>query len=172
MSNNISGRKKLWENNAEVILSKLTQKYNCAFITLGDPLIYSTCGYMLETLKKALPKDNIVLIPGITSFQAAASVSQTILADNDECLTIVPAFKKEIFSKKSLMPAGTTVLMKSFKTKNSIIEYIRSEKNIAESIYFSNLGLKEEKIVRELNAIEKLPEEYLSLFIIKKKKSY
>ena len=171
MKTDLKERKRAWGKNAEIILSKLKTGYDCAFITLGDPLIYSTCGYLLRRLKNELEPSRIEIVPGITSFQAAAAKTKTILADGEEKLLIIPAYKNEVFQDDLIKKSESVVLLKAYKTKNEIINKIISESETTENVYVSKLGLVEEIIERDLEKIKKLPNEYLSLFIIKQKNS-
>ena len=57
-----------WETNAARVLEVLDSGVDAAFVTLGDPLTYSTFGYLLKTLKRLCPEVRVVTIPGITSY--------------------------------------------------------------------------------------------------------
>ena len=167
MKTDLEERRKAWRKNAEIILLKLNAGFDCAFITLGDPLIYSTCGHLLKELKAELDISKIEIIPGITSFQAAAAKTQTILADDEEKLLIVPAYKNLILQDNLIQKVESVVLLKAYKTKDEIIKNIITESETTESVYVSKLGLADEVIERDFEKIKKLPNEYLSLFIIK-----
>ena len=41
--------------NAEAIIAELRAGHDCAFATLGDAMTYSTFGYVLEIIRKAIP---------------------------------------------------------------------------------------------------------------------
>ena len=45
-----------WEQNARRVLEVLATGSDAAFVTLGDPLTYSTFGYLLKTLKGLAPR--------------------------------------------------------------------------------------------------------------------
>ena len=64
---------------------------NAAFLTIGDPLVYSTFGYLLRTLREVAPHLPVAIVPGITSFQAAAARTGTVLCEGGEKLRILPA---------------------------------------------------------------------------------
>jgi len=49
-----------WERNARRVLEVLATGSDAAFVTLGDPLTYSTFGYLLKTLKRLDPGVSIV----------------------------------------------------------------------------------------------------------------
>ena len=68
---------KAWKDHALTIIKELKQGYNVAFITLGDPMTYSTYGYILKTIQTLAPHQPVISIPGITSYQASAACLNT-----------------------------------------------------------------------------------------------
>lgn len=169
MNIDLDDRKKAWKQNAEIILEKLKLGYDCAFITLGDPLIYSTCGYLIDEMEGILEQLNIEIISGITSFQAAAAKTKTVLVDGEEKLLIVPAYKNEVTQNEAIHNSETVVLLKAYKTKNDLIDNLILRYHINKSIYVSRQGLDGEIIEKDIERIKNLPNEYLSLFILKKR---
>jgi len=47
---------------------------DAAFVTLGDPCIYSTFGHLRRTLRDQYPDVNVEVVPGVSSMTAFASV--------------------------------------------------------------------------------------------------
>lgn len=80
------------ERNALMILEKLRQGKTVVFITLGDPMLYSTYIYLAEHLRES--GVDMETVPGITSFCAMAARSNRPLANGKESLLIVPVDKK------------------------------------------------------------------------------
>jgi precorrin-2/cobalt-factor-2 C20-methyltransferase len=158
-----------WLKNATLIADKLSLGFTCAFVTIGDPMLYSTCSYLFKELKKIIPKLPVELIPGISSFQALASKTHTPIAEDKESISIFPAFSEEIVEKIKSDQADTIIIMKPFRTRKDVLKLIK--RFDCSVIYGSKLCLRDEKIESSIKKIEKLPEEYLSLFIIKKRKS-
>ncbi len=74
--------------NAEAVLTCLHGGRHAAFITLGDPLIYSTFGHLLRELRARDDLAEVRIIPGITSFQAAAARMEQTLVEGDESLVV------------------------------------------------------------------------------------
>ncbi|SHE69401.1 precorrin-2/cobalt-factor-2 C20-methyltransferase [Ferrithrix thermotolerans DSM 19514] len=60
-----------------------------AFITLGDPNIYSTFGLMAKYLKAMDPALSIRSIPGVMAFQAVLSGHPMELTDEDDSLILL-----------------------------------------------------------------------------------
>lgn len=137
----------------------LQEGKNVAFITLGDPTVYSTCLYVHKRLKKQGLKTR--LIPGITSFCAAAARMDMGLVENREELHVIPA---SYGIEESLDMPGTKVLMKAGKKMPYVRQAIRERGLEAEMA--ENCGMATERIYRN---VEEIPDEagYYSLLIIK-----
>lgn len=82
-------RERALDENERVLRGFLNEGKKIAFITLGDPMTYSTFAYMAERLKDF----QIEIVPGINSFSAAAARLKLPLAEGDESLAVIPAFK-------------------------------------------------------------------------------
>ena len=67
--------RKLWVENAAIVATK-AKKGNVVFITLGDPMLYSTFLYLYECVKETYPEIELEIIPGVTSVTAAAASSK------------------------------------------------------------------------------------------------
>ena len=87
--------KEAWDNNARLTLEMLNSGKNAAFLTLGDPFVYSTFGYLMRTLKCLDPELSIQVTPGITSFQEAAARTGTMLCEGGQSLHILPGILDE-----------------------------------------------------------------------------
>lgn len=81
-------KRKFRAENARIIREKIEGGSDVAFLTLGDPMLYSTYLYLLEHLSDF--GIEIETVPGVTSFSAAGSRLNLPLAMEDETLCIVP----------------------------------------------------------------------------------
>lgn len=147
-------------DHAKVILES---GKNIAFITLGDPSVYSTCLYVHRRIQKLGYQTE--LIPGITSFCAAAARMNMGLVENQEELHIIPA-SYEI--EESLNFPGTKVLMKTGKKMAEVKNLLRQGEFEIKMV--ENCGMKNEKIYQSL---EEIPDSvgYYSLMIAKEGKA-
>ena len=80
-----------WDAAAARVAAVLTAGEDACFLTLGDPLLYSTYIYLLRALRKRLPDLKAVTVPGITAFGAAAALAEFPVGEGREPVTIVPA---------------------------------------------------------------------------------
>ena len=88
------------------IEEQLKKGRDVAFLTLGDPSVYSTYLYVRKKIEAR--GFQTVIIPGVPSFCAAAARLGTGLSENVEELHILPAS----YQIEEDFPAGTKVLMK------------------------------------------------------------
>jgi precorrin-2/cobalt-factor-2 C20-methyltransferase len=76
---------------ADRIVGHLDAGERVAFVTLGDPSIYSTFGSVADAVRARRPAVPIEVVPGIMAFQDLAARTATALVDGTEHLVLVPA---------------------------------------------------------------------------------
>ena len=153
--------RKFHRKAADTIGSLLDEGRNVAFLTLGDPTVYSTVMYV----HKFLTDDGhfTEVIPGITSFCAGAAALNITLCEKDEMLHIVPATFTDLKQLESL--PGTKVLMKSGKTIGKVIEEFRD----SNAMLVENATMKNQRIFKDLSEIKE-DTGYFSLVYLKDEK--
>lgn len=143
-------------SSAERISGILDEGKDVAFITLGDPAVYSSVMYVLERLRKKGYETEIV--PGITSFSAAAAALKMPLCERDEPLHIIPA-SYENTDLDDLY--GTKVYMKSGKGLPELRERLRGRN----AMMVENATMEDERIYGRLDDTEGMAG-YFSLVIV------
>ncbi|MBW2105041.1 MAG: precorrin-2 C(20)-methyltransferase [Deltaproteobacteria bacterium] len=158
-----------WEENARKVIDSVTKGLDVACITLGDPMTYSTFGYLMRTIKEKDPDIRIKIIPGITSYQAASASVGQVLVEGDESLTIVsgaPGAKK---LKDIIDHSDNIIMVKVYHHYKEIIRTLDELNLTSKAILVSHSGLDGEEIVHDLKKnIDKIPP-YLSILLIRKK---
>jgi precorrin-2/cobalt-factor-2 C20-methyltransferase len=76
---------------AERVVIALDAGERVAFVTLGDPNVYSTFSSLAEEVRARRPGVPVETVPGIMAFQDLAARAGTVLVDGDERLVLVPA---------------------------------------------------------------------------------
>lgn len=142
----------------KLIEEKINQGKDVAFLTIGDPFIYSTYIYLLEHMVKS--KYSVATVPGITSFCAAASLSNTPVVIGDEPLLILPSTKINTIKDEKYI-----VIMKIGKRIKEVIDFLE-EKDYS-YVYVKRAGRQGEKILRNKEEIV-ANEDYMSLIIARK----
>lgn len=168
MSNNFDERLARIEGHAERILSRLRSGEDAAFVTIGDPMTYSTCGYLLRALLRLEPALPHEIIPGVNSWSALAAKEAVPLVEDQAPLRIVPAAVAPGSAEldRLLAARGTTVLLKCYRTRDELVRQL-SERGF-HAVYGAGIGLEEEFVSDDPEAIAARPQEYLSMLIVRK----
>ncbi len=156
-----------WEENARLVLAELALGHDAAFLTLGDPLLYSTFAYLLRTLRRLAPEQPVTIVPGITSFQAAAAATETVLAESAQNLLILPGIREAGELRRSLEGADNAVILKAYTNFSAIREELRTLPTPTHCVFASKMGMKEQFITRSLDEAPDNPT-YLSLMLLTK----
>ena len=150
------------EAAAEQIMSILEQGKSIAFLTLGDPCVYSTYIYIHERVVAKGKEAEI--IPGIPSFCAVSAKLNEGLTEASEALHIIPASYEGI--EESMELKGTKVLMKSGKSIGKIKEMIQRQPGRWSAKMVERCGMEGERI---FNSAEEIDTEagYFSIVVVK-----
>lgn len=167
MTKDKSALEAAWRENAEVVAGYLDQGKSGAFITLGDPLTYSTYGYLQRTLLELDPDTRLQAIPGITSFHAAASRIGLVLAESKESLLITSGVADPDTLEKQLDAADNAVILKAYKNFEEIREMLERLRLDDKTVLVSRLGMEGESILMDIKDAPKTPH-YFSLALVKK----
>jgi precorrin-2/cobalt-factor-2 C20-methyltransferase len=155
---------KAWQDGAVTLLSELKQGKSIAFITLGDPSLYSTYSYLLNILQEKLPPELITTIPGITAMAAAAARINLPLATGDEPLLILPSTE----DVGQYLDFPNLVLMKVSRRLPEILTLL--EERDRKAVLLTRLGQPGEQIRWEPKPEEFTTDkiDYLSLLLVKR----
>ncbi len=158
-----------WESNARRVIEVLEKGEDIAFITLGDPLTYSTFTYLLRSLNGMLPQAKTVIIPGITSYHAAAALAATPLTEGEESFHLISGAKGGAKLRKIIETSENIVMLKTYRHFDDIYETLEELDLLDRALCLSRCGLDGEAVVNDIRSLKgkKLP--YLSLIIIKKR---
>lgn len=141
------------------VLKKGEKCRTIAFITLGDPSLYSTFYKFLRALKLNKIKMEIEIIPGITSFSACSALAKVPIAEGEESAAIIPRVKKAARNFE------TIIYMKPVEVQQ-IKNLLRGEK--CKAILGVRVGMQGQFIIsRELDEIPE-PRDYFSILIIRR----
>jgi precorrin-2/cobalt-factor-2 C20-methyltransferase len=169
MTYNTESLEDAWRTNCEKIVEILRQGKDVAFLTLGDPLTFSTFIYIMRKVEKRLPRVEIRVVPGITSFQAAAACANLPLAEGEEAITVMSMAKGESRLRSAVEVAENVVIMKTYKHFPQILSQIRQEGLQDHCCFVSRCGLEGEIVERDFEKLSRIEQpHYLSLMIIKK----
>ena len=168
MSKDESLLQEFWEKSANEVLEKIDCGLDVAFITIGDPLLYSTFLYLYRILRAKRPDVPIEIIPGISSINAAAAAAGIPLGMAGGRIAILPATYADEELRQTLHDFDTIVLMKVsrvFDRVYTILQELGLEKSGA---FIRRVGSEQEEVVFDLATLVGKKLDYLSMLIIRK----
>ena len=157
----------VFEKNRDEILPLLNAGKNVAFLTLGDPMFFSTYIYIFNLLKNCNVK--IETIPGISSFSAIAAKTGKPLAYGNDILAVIPATADPKKISDALKTADSSVLIKVYKNFDEMVNILEETGMAKNSVLVSRLGLEGEKIIEDISAHKSEKLNYLSTITARKK---
>ena len=157
-----------WDAAAARVAAVLGRGEDACFLTLGDPLLYSTYIYLLRALRKFIPDLNAVTVPGIMAFGAAAALTEFPVGEGRETVTIVPAADEMTDVRRALAAGGTVVLMKIGKRLPELLELLDGEGLLEKSVFVSRATMAGQRIEMDLRRLKAAGPEagYLSIILV------
>jgi len=156
--------KRAWQENARVV-AKALETGDAAFLTLGDPDLYSTFGYLAREILALVPDLELEIVPGITAVQAAAARLKLVLTEGEETLLLASGTRGGEVVKEWAQKTDTLVLYKVYRQAEDILRALKETGRLEETRGISFCGMPEEKIYRRLTGKEG-PFPYFTLFIV------
>ncbi|MEE8574160.1 MAG: precorrin-2 C(20)-methyltransferase [Thermodesulfobacteriota bacterium] len=145
----------------------LTDGADVAFVTLGDPLFYSTFSYMVPYLKESRPGLQIEICPGVTSASASASALGLSLAENSESVAIIPAVHGMDEVRDALSKFDTVVLMKVKSVVDEVLDLLEELKLTDSAAFVSRATWPDAEIATDVRTLRGTKPDYFSMMIIK-----
>lgn len=155
-----------WERIAAEIAVDVKAGKDVAFITLGDPMVYSTYSYLLELLVDQIETETI---PGIASFISMASQVQLPLCLDEEMFCVMPATVSKEALEQGIQQNDTIVLMKVANHLEKVLPLLKAEGLLEQTVLISNASQEKEQrqlSISELQITDKLS--YFSTMIVYK----
>jgi precorrin-2/cobalt-factor-2 C20-methyltransferase len=155
---------------AQEIATELRAGRNVAYLTLGDPLTYSTYGYTLGALLVCLPDLQHRTFPGVTSYAALAAATDWPLGKGKERVLLLPCTEQIEELRQAIAENDVVVLMKIGARLPLVLALLR-ELNILQHCAFGRrVGMQEETICRDARELGSAPagSGYLATLLIRK----
>lgn len=158
-----------WQANREIIADYLRQGRHIIFLTLGDPMLYSTYIYVYRLLRE--DGFETATVPGVTSFAAICSRIGMPLTEGDDILSIIPATVSPQRLEQAMAAADRVVLMKVSRNFEDTCEQLRRSQLLEGAVMVSKCGQPEEEIEWDLSSRTHGKVPYLSTIIAGKTRS-
>ncbi|SJZ52447.1 precorrin-2/cobalt-factor-2 C20-methyltransferase [Cetobacterium ceti] len=164
MISDVEKKKKIRRANAEKIEEYLEAGKNIGFLTIGDPMTFSTYVYVLEYLSD---KYSVKTIPGVSSFVDMASRFNFPLVMGDESLKIISLHGK-VDIKKEIENSDNIVFMKVTRSFDDLKAALIATNNMENIILVSNCGKENQEVFFNIENLQKEDVHYFSTLILKK----
>jgi precorrin-2/cobalt-factor-2 C20-methyltransferase len=158
-------REQAWEVAARTVLAAFDRGVaTVAFATIGDPAVYSTFGYLAQTVRACRVDVTVSTVPGVTAMQALASAAGVPLVEGRETLTLVPATAGPDVLDAALGRGGSVVVYKGGRRTTEIAALLRRHGRLDGAVVGTELGLPGERIVPASDA--RAEEPYLCAVLV------
>ncbi|MEH7119571.1 precorrin-2 C(20)-methyltransferase [Neobacillus vireti] len=156
-----------WTETVENVWEKLQEGKDVAFVTEGDPLLYSTFIHMMRLMQEKYPQVPIEVVPGISSINGAASRLGIPLADGDEHVAIVPARDDYETMKKVIQDNDCVIFIKVAKVIDFMLKVLR-DLDLLDKASVVTKVTSDEEIIWRADELEGAELEYLTLMVVRK----
>lgn len=161
-----------WRDAASAIAERLYRGQDVAFITEGDPMLYSTFSYVLYSITREHPSILVEIVPGVSSVTAAAGSGGVPLATRGQRVAVLPAAYGVDDLSGAIAAYDTIVLMKVNRALAPVMAQLETMGRVGEAVHVSRATTSQERVTRGLRALPLQPskedQDYFSLMIIKR----
>ena len=142
-----------WEKALAEIGRRIEAGRSVAFMTEGDPLVYSTFIYLLREAPRRWPGVRIEIVPGVTSITAVPGVAGVPLADGQERIAIIPAAYGVADLEALLGSFDTIVLMKLGPALADVVALLERKHLLDKAVFVSKATMAGQRVVRDVREV-------------------
>ncbi|OTA14907.1 precorrin-2 C -methyltransferase [Xenorhabdus vietnamensis] len=147
MKADMAAKKAVWNEVAQTLKEDVISGRKVGFITLGDPMLFSTWVFILERMNSP---SWLEIVPGITSFSAISAVSMMPLAMEDQTLAVISCTASEAVLEQALLNHDCIVLMKVYSRFPLIRDLLHRHNLLEHALMMADATLPTERCWRDL----------------------
>lgn len=152
------------------VVASLDAGERVAFITLGDPNLYSTFHHLAAAVRQQRPETPVTTVPGIMAFQDVAARTGTIITDGVERLVVVSAVDGAGVVAEALGDeTAAVVIYKGGRHLPEIAAHLERTGRLAGAVLGESIGLPDER-VGAASAFADKPAAYLATVVVPPKR--
>ncbi len=168
MSRDLSALKPIWRQSAGAIVEELRAGKSVAFITEGDPMLYSTFLHVYQVIAEEQPGIAVEIVPGVSSISAGAAAGRMAIAQGEQRIAIIPATYHAEQIRATLERFDTVVLMKVGSVFDRVLDVLEEMGLADKALLFSRVGARKGFVTREVRAWRGRPLGYLTTLMVVK----
>lgn len=153
------------ERAAAAVAAHLRRGEEVAWITLGDPLVYSTFSSVAAGVVRRRPATVVAVVPGVMAFQALAARTGTVVADERGRLVVRTALDGEDLDADLDDPNSTVVLYKGGRRLPEVGQAAARAGRAEGAVVGELIGMPGERIA-PLSDVAGGPASYLATVIV------
>ncbi len=158
-----------WREASGRIGARLREGQDVAFITEGDPMLYSEFPHLIEYVQAEVMDGLAVeIVPGVPSVMAAAASSGVPLVSQGQRLAILPQVYGIDDLREAITSYDTIVLM---EIDHHLMRALSNLENLGlagHAIYVRQASMASERVIHDISKLTPEDLDYFSLLIIKR----
>jgi precorrin-2/cobalt-factor-2 C20-methyltransferase len=156
-----------WTKSVEAIYSYLVQGKDVAFVTEGDPMLFSTFIHLMNLMKSMYPDVPIETVAGISSFNGSVNRLGIALADGDDQVAMIPATEDMEEMRRVIEDHDAIVFIKVAKVIDAMLDLLE-EMNLLEKAHVVTKVTSDEEVIWKINELRGAELNYLSCMVVRK----
>jgi precorrin-2 C(20)-methyltransferase len=162
-----ASEREAYRPGVERIAADCRRGVDVAYITEGDPTLYSTAAHVWGLLAELHPDIPANIVPGVSSITAAAARVAWPLAQRDETLCVFPASHHAAQLHAYLQSDRNICFLKPSSALPALVDAINKQGPECEAVYIEELGTAKEWLTHDLaQAIGR--DKYFSLVLLRR----
>ncbi|PHM61450.1 cobalt-factor II C(20)-methyltransferase [Xenorhabdus ishibashii] len=152
MKADMAAKQVVWDEVTQVLQEEVASGRKVGFITLGDPMLFSTWVFLLQRLvsQQMASPSWLEIVPGITSFSAISAASMMPLAMEDQTLAVISCTASETVLEQALLNHDCIVLMKVYSRFPLISNLLQRHNLLKHALMMADATLPTEQCWRDL----------------------
>jgi precorrin-2/cobalt-factor-2 C20-methyltransferase len=146
-------RKRHWSATAAQIIEQLKNGEDVVFVTLGDPLLYSTAIYLIRALREQWQDVSIDVVPGVSAYSHCAALTGFSLGEGTKPVTIIPTITAMADLQSAIERGGTLALMKIGRHLQDIIDLLDDNNLLDQAVFVARAGLPDQRVEPDLRVL-------------------
>src|SRR5262249_17825790 len=140
-----------------------------AFVTEGDPSLFSTFIYLQREAPARWPGARVEVTPGVSSVMAVPAVTGVPLADGQERVAILPGTCGLDDLGDVVARFGTVVLMKIGPEMPRVVDALERAGLLDRAVYVSRATMAEQRVDRDLRNVRAARGDCFAMVIVARK---
>lgn len=157
-----------WDRSAAEVAAHVRSGRDVVFITIGDPMFYSTFLYLYQVFKADYPDVQVEIVPGISSINAVAAAAGVPLGMAGDRIAILPAVYEDDELRKTLLEFDTIIMLKIHRVFDRVYSLLCRHGLEKSAVFVRRVGSDKQEVVFDLQSLVGKELDYLSMLIVRK----